>query len=77
MNDNYAVNNVLNEEDFCWSGDIAATYDDTCLTEEDFYPPFDNRVWKSNVHDIDEEDNFENYCDYIFEYLDEYDYFES
>lgn len=76
MNDNYTVDNMLDEQDFYWSDEFTSTYDNTYLTEEDFYPPIDNRVWKSNVDDIDEEDNFVNYCSYIFELLDEYDYFE-
>lgn len=46
------------------------------LTEEDFYPPSDNRVWKSGVEDIDGGDNFAEYCEYIFEVLDEEGYYE-
>lgn len=77
MNDNYTVDNMLDEQDFYWSDELTSTYDNTYLAEEDFYPPLDNRVWKSNIDDIDEEDNFVNYCSYIFELLDEYDYWES
>lgn len=77
MSDNYTVDNMLGEQDFYWSDELTSTYDNAYLTEEDFYPSIDNRVWKSNVDDIDEEDNFTNYCSYIFELLDEYDYFES
>ena len=49
------------------------------LTEESFYPPSDNRTWKSYVEDIDGEDGdkFVDYCEYIFELLDEEDYFEN
>ena len=45
------------------------------LTEADFYPPTDNRVWKSYVKDIDGGDNFADYCEYIFELLEEEDYY--
>ena len=47
------------------------------LTEADFYPPPDNRVWKSYVEDIAGGDNFADYCEYIFNILDEEEYFES
>ena len=46
------------------------------LTEESFYPPSDNRTWKSYVEDIDGGDNFANYCEYIFELLEEEGYYE-
>ena len=47
------------------------------LSEQDFYAPTDDRVWKSNVEDIDGGDNFADYCEYIFEILDEEDYYEE
>lgn len=47
------------------------------LTEADFYPPSDNRVWKSNVEDIDNGDNFADYCRYIFNVLNEEEYFDN
>lgn len=47
------------------------------LTEQDFYPPADDRTWKSNIEDIDEENNFAQYCEEYFEILDEEGYFES
>lgn len=46
------------------------------LTEEDFYPPSDNRCLKSNISDISGGDNFTDYCEYIFEILDEEEYYE-
>lgn len=46
------------------------------LTEADFYPPSDNRVWKSCVEDIDGGDNFIDYCESIFELLEEEGYYE-
>lgn len=48
-----------------------------CLTEESFYPPYDNRCFKSYVEDIDGGDNFADYCGYIFELLEEEDYYEQ
>ena len=47
------------------------------LDEQSFYPPSDNRTWKSNVRDINGGDNFADYCEYIFELLDEEDYYEN
>lgn len=47
------------------------------LSEQDFYPPADDRVWKSNVSDIEGGDNFADYCEYIFKILDEEEYFED
>lgn len=47
------------------------------LSEQDFYPPADDRVWKSNVSDIAGGDNFADYCEYIFKILDEEEYFED
>ena len=47
------------------------------LREHDFYPPTDNRTWKSNVRDIAGGDNFADFCEYFFELLDEEEYFES
>ena len=39
-------------------------FEDTepCLTEQDFYPPSDNRIWKSNIKNINNGDNFTDYC---------------
>ena len=42
-NDKYNVNDILNELN-------ESTH--ICLTEVDFYPPYDNRTWKSGVEDI-------------------------
>lgn len=48
-----------------------------CLTEQDFYPPSDNRAWKSNVKDIDDENNFADFCVEFFEILDEEEYYDN
>lgn len=52
-----------------------STFDDT-LSEQDFYPIFDNRTWKSNVEDIDGGNSFADYCKDFFEMLDEEDYWD-
>jgi len=62
--DKYNFDDLLNEEPRDY------------LTEEDFYPPSDNRVLKSYIEDIDGGDNFADYCEYIFELLEEEDYYE-
>lgn len=46
------------------------------LVEQDFYPPFDDRVLKSNVEDIVGGDNFADYCEYIFDLLEEEEYYD-
>lgn len=46
------------------------------LTEEDFYPPSDDRVFKSYIDDIRDGDNFFDYCKYIFDIFDEEDYWD-
>lgn len=47
------------------------------LTEQDFYPPSDDRCWKSNVRDITDGDNFADFCEDFFELLEEEEYFEN
>ena len=49
---------------------------DYILKEQDFYPPSDERVWKSNIRDIEGGDNFADYCEYIFELLEEEGYYD-
>jgi hypothetical protein len=36
------------------------------LTEEDFYPPEDNRIWGSGIDDIKGGDNFVDYAKYFY-----------
>ena len=62
-NDEYNIDDLLQEK----------VHD--CLTEEDFYPPSDNRVWKSYVEDIDGGDTFADYCEYVFDLLEENGYY--
>ena len=40
---------------------------DICWTEEDFYPLSDDRVLTSYIEDIDDGDNYADYCKYIFD----------
>ena len=47
------------------------------LTEQDFYPPQDNRIVKSVVKDIIGGDNFINYCEEFFVLLDEEGYYDN
>ena len=65
------IDEDFSDEDYVWINDKS------CLKESDFYPPSDDRVWTSNVDDIDGGDNFADYCKYIFEILDEEEYWES
>ena len=64
-------------DDYTYEDELVSNKDDYCLKESDFYPPPDNRVWKSCVRDIRGGDNFADYCEYIFDILDEEEYFES
>ena len=64
-------NEELDEQDVC----LIDT--DWCLTEEDFYPSSDNRVWQSNLRDISGGDNFADYCEDFFEVLDEEEYYDN
>lgn len=47
------------------------------LAEQDFYLPSDDRVWTSNVEDINGGDNFADYCKDFFDLLDEEEYFDN
>ncbi len=69
-NNEYNVDEILNG----LNDDDKQSYD--YLTEESFYPPSDNRVLESCVEDIDGGDNFADYCEYIFELLDEEGYYD-
>jgi hypothetical protein len=50
---------------------------DYCLIESDLFPSADNRVWKSNVEDINGGDNFADFCEEFFEMLDEEQYWDN
>lgn len=51
--------------------------EDYVLTEQDFYPPSDDRCWKSNIKDVIGGDSFVDFCEEFFETLDEEEYFEN
>ena len=56
--------------------DILVEQDITELTEQDFYTTSDNRYLESYIEDIDGGDNFADYCEYIFELLEEEGYYD-
>ena len=43
---------MFTDEDYMWENKIW-TDDDFCLEESDFCPPPDDRVWKTNIEDIE------------------------
>lgn len=45
------------------------------LTEEDFFPPSDNRYFQSYVIDINGGDNFADFCKEFFKLLNEEEYY--
>lgn len=65
------MNNKYNFDDI-----TDGQYCNRCLTETDFYPPSDNRYLKSNVKDIVGGDNFADYCEYVFDLLEEEEYYD-
>lgn len=69
--DDELENDELNEQNSCYHNK------DYYLTEIDFYQSSDDRVWTSNVEDIDGGDNFADYCKYIFGMLEEEEYFDN
>lgn len=71
MVDKKTLNNILNQQN------INLIYDEFYLTENDISFSSDDRVWTSNVEDIEDGDNFADYCEYIFNLLDEEEYFEN
>lgn len=83
MNNKNAFNNILIEQHCdCLSGECphlknSDSYSNNyCLSEIDFYPPYDNRVLKSYIEDIEDGDNFADYCEYIFEIYEEEGYYD-
>ena len=51
--------------------------DNYVLSEEDFYPPTDNRVLNSYVRDISGGDTFAEYAKYIFDLYESEEYYEN
>lgn len=70
---------IFIDEDYVWFDDDDDLWmsDDFCLKESDFYPPPDDRVWQSNIEDIDGGDNFADFCAEFFKMLDEEEYWDN
>lgn len=47
-----------------------------CLSKKDFYVSCDDRKLESYIEDIEDGDNFEDYCKYIFNLYKEEGYWE-
>ena len=47
-----------------------------CFDIENDFEEIDDRYWKSGVEDIEGGDNFIDYCEYIFEILEEEGYYD-
>lgn len=45
--------------------------------EQDLYALSDNRIWTSNLEDINDGDNFADYCREFFKMLDEEEYYDN
>ena len=79
MSNKYNINDIQNKQYYNNQRNVNFNQEENeyiCLTEEDFYPPYDNRVLKSYVEDINGGDNFADYCKYIFAIYDEEDYYD-
>lgn len=48
-----------------------------CLTEEDFYPPQDDRVLETYIDDIEGGDNFADYSEYIYRLYEQEEWYEN
>ena len=68
---------VFIDEDYGWIDDYEWVNDDDYFKESYFYPPLDDRVWKSGIEDIEGGDNFADYCEKFFKILDEEEYWEN
>lgn len=72
MSDKYKPDDTLDKQSYNLKSD-----EYFYLTEKDFYPPEDNRVLKSYVKDVEGGDNFADYCEYIFNLLEEEGYYDQ
>lgn len=66
-NNKYNIDDILDKLD-------EQAYD--CLTEESFCPPSDDRHLESYIDDIEDGDNFADFCVEFFELLEEEGYFD-
>ena len=67
MNNKYNIDDILDKLD-------EQVYD--CLTGKSFYPPSDDRYLESYIEDIEDGDNFADFCVEFFELLEEEGYFD-
>ena len=63
----YNINDILSELDKDSYG---------YPTKENFYSPSDDRHIESYIEDVEDGDNFIDYCEYIFKLLEEEDYYD-
>lgn len=79
MGDNFKLNYILNELGFHLEDEFYKVDDNTYHNDNnDFHSSLDDdRVWVSNVEDIDGGDNFADFCEDYFKLLEEEDYFED
>ena len=79
MYNQYKLNYLLKEEGFHLEDEFYKIDDNTYHNDRDnFYLPLeDNRVWTSNIEDINGGDNFADFCEDYFKLLEEEDYFED
>lgn len=63
------ADSLYDEEDYLYT-------DDDYLQEIDVYSPCDDRVWKSNIEDIEGGDNFVDFCAEFFKMLEEEGYWD-
>lgn len=71
---------TFNRQDFylpLFADDSRLINNEDCLSEDDFYPMSDNRIWTSNIKDINGGDNFADYCEYFFKMLEEEGYYDD
>ena len=77
MNEKIMFSDELNKKDYYpLPLDDRQSNNEYYLTEEDFYPPYDNRHLESYVEDIDGGDNFFEYCEYVFDIFEEENYWD-
>jgi hypothetical protein len=62
--------NILDKELYDYLSDFEG-----CFDVENDYEEIDDRYWKSGIDDIEGGDNFIDYCEYIFDILEEEEYF--
>ena len=75
MNSKNIFNQILDDQDFCLENNRYDFIDDLySLSTNETVP--DDRIWKSNIEDIEGGDNFIDYCTYIFNVLEDVGYYD-